>query len=151
MDLQDGSSELESSEVPPAECLTPLQTCNSQTPLPPPNSSMPEPPEEPLQSDCCGTGCTPCVFDIYQADLDRWKELAQLPPEERAARLSRGRRREAGRGCSPQVPVALSIEEYREFEVVEIEEECADVFVYKFCLPPHTVLGVGLGQHMTLR
>lgn len=34
----------------------------------------PEPPQKPLDSDCCGTGCTPCVFDIYEKELALWEE-----------------------------------------------------------------------------
>ena len=35
---------------------------------------FPPKPEEPLQSDCCGTGCTPCVFDIYDQELRLWEK-----------------------------------------------------------------------------
>lgn len=114
-----------------------------------PSSDLPEPP---LQSDCCGTGCSPCVFDIYQEDLAKWKELAELTPEERAAKLNRKRHGRTGEGvCGGNLPPALSIEDYRDFEVVEMEEVCEDVFVYKFGLPLCSVLGVDTGQHMTLR
>ena len=34
---------------------------------------FPEPPQEPQDSDCCGTGCSPCVFDIYEQELKLWK------------------------------------------------------------------------------
>lgn len=30
-------------------------------------------PVEPLPSQCCGSGCSPCVFDLYQQDLARWE------------------------------------------------------------------------------
>ena len=35
---------------------------------------LPEMPTEPLPGDCCGTGCTPCVFDIYEQEMAIWKE-----------------------------------------------------------------------------
>ena len=35
---------------------------------------FPPKPEEPLQSDCCGTGCVPCVFDIYEQELILWEK-----------------------------------------------------------------------------
>uniref|UniRef100_F2Z4B1 Cytochrome b5 reductase-like n=1 Tax=Mus musculus TaxID=10090 RepID=F2Z4B1_MOUSE len=30
-------------------------------------------PVEPLPSQCCGSGCSPCVFDLYYRDLERWE------------------------------------------------------------------------------
>ena len=33
----------------------------------------PSAPERPLDSDCCGNGCTPCVFDIYEEEVTVWK------------------------------------------------------------------------------
>lgn len=154
MDLQATSLDLESECIPSVDTLCrsqcELDGGTSQPRVPGHDSDLPEPPEEPLQSDCCGTGCSPCVFDIYQDDLAKWKELEQLSPKERAARLEERKGRKEG-ACSREIPVALSVREYREFEVIKIEKECEDVFVYKFGLPLHSVLGVSRGQHMTLR
>lgn len=37
----------------------------------------PTPPERPLPSDCCDSGCDPCVHDSYAEELDEYrKELA---------------------------------------------------------------------------
>ncbi|XP_065210352.1 NADH-cytochrome b5 reductase-like isoform X2 [Planococcus citri] len=36
-------------------------------------------PEKPLDSDCCGSGCTPCVFDVYEELLAKWKEKKRIP------------------------------------------------------------------------
>jgi hypothetical protein len=37
----------------------------------------PAPPEPPLPDECCQSGCDPCVYDLYQEALDRYKaELA---------------------------------------------------------------------------
>ncbi|KAM5247935.1 NADH-cytochrome b5 reductase-like isoform 2-T2 [Ctenodactylus gundi] len=30
-------------------------------------------PVEPLPSQCCGSGCSPCVFDLYHRDLAKWE------------------------------------------------------------------------------
>lgn len=27
----------------------------------------------PELEDCCGRGCTPCVFDVYEAALERYE------------------------------------------------------------------------------
>ena len=40
---------------------------------------LPKKPERPLDSDCCGQGCSPCVLDIYDEDLKIWeRECAQI-------------------------------------------------------------------------
>lgn len=37
----------------------------------------PQPPAQPGLEDCCRSGCTPCVFDLYEEALERYrKELA---------------------------------------------------------------------------
>jgi hypothetical protein len=33
----------------------------------------PQPPVEPALEDCCGNGCTPCIFDLYQDAYDRYE------------------------------------------------------------------------------
>jgi hypothetical protein len=38
----------------------------------------PTPPVEPDAGDCCGEGCVPCIFDIYETALQRYRDaLAQ--------------------------------------------------------------------------
>lgn len=32
----------------------------------------PTPPPQPDIDDCCRSGCTPCVFDLYEEALDRY-------------------------------------------------------------------------------
>ncbi|MCE2948164.1 MAG: oxidoreductase-like domain-containing protein [bacterium] len=42
-----------------------------------PADRPPIPPVEPSLSDCCGSGCSPCIVDLYQDALDRYEaELA---------------------------------------------------------------------------
>lgn len=46
----------------------------------------PTPPQQPEPEDCCRSGCTPCVFDLYEEELQRYKErLAQWESRQRAA------------------------------------------------------------------
>jgi hypothetical protein len=33
----------------------------------------PEPPQQPGLDDCCRSGCEPCVFDLYEDALDRYR------------------------------------------------------------------------------
>lgn len=35
-------------------------------------------PEEPDPSDCCNSGCTTCVFDIYRKQLEEWKQSKRM-------------------------------------------------------------------------
>ncbi|MBV4396916.1 oxidoreductase-like domain-containing protein [Advenella alkanexedens] len=34
----------------------------------------PVPPVRPDNDECCHSGCDPCVFDLYQNDLERYRE-----------------------------------------------------------------------------
>ena len=57
--------------------------------MPVPPSPRPVPPVQPEPEDCCRSGCTPCVFDLYEAALERYEralaawEAAQssVPPQ----------------------------------------------------------------------
>lgn len=43
-----------------------------------PGDPRPVPPERPLPGDCCGGGCDPCVYDLYDEALADYRErLAQ--------------------------------------------------------------------------
>jgi hypothetical protein len=47
----------------------------------------PQPPREPAAEECCGKGCTPCVFDVYAETLERYKaELKKVQVEDARAR-----------------------------------------------------------------
>ncbi|ATQ76046.1 hypothetical protein CR152_17000 [Massilia violaceinigra] len=35
--------------------------------------SAPLPPVQPGLEDCCRSGCTPCVFDLYDDAMDRYR------------------------------------------------------------------------------
>ncbi|TZG25229.1 hypothetical protein FYJ91_17585 [Sphingomonas montanisoli] len=55
----------------------------------------PAPPRRPDIENCCGRGCEPCIFDYYNAALERWegkmRALGLEPPE--IERAIPGRRR----------------------------------------------------------
>ena len=112
-------------------------------------SYLPERPEEPLQSDCCGTGCTPCVFDIYQEELDEWLTQKAMTPQERVEwRMSKLGVRT---GTSSDSPGALSPSEYHTFAVERVKQITSDSVVFTFRLPVGQRLGLHAGQHAVVR
>lgn len=46
----------------------------SETATRQPDAVLPRPPREPDLDECCGSGCDPCVFDLYEQRLERWRE-----------------------------------------------------------------------------
>jgi hypothetical protein len=46
-------------------------------PAPPNCEPMPEPPPRPDLDDCCGSGCDPCVFDLYDRALEQYRQALQ--------------------------------------------------------------------------
>jgi hypothetical protein len=59
-------------------CTLHLDSMNDPTDLDanPADDPRPTPPERPLLEDCCQSGCSPCIFDLYEEALDRYE--AQL-------------------------------------------------------------------------
>lgn len=40
----------------------------------PKKPAWPAPPIKPDPAECCGRGCSPCIFDYYWDALERWEE-----------------------------------------------------------------------------
>lgn len=38
------------------------------------NDPPPVPPERPAPEECCNSGCIPCVYDLYDEAMDRYRE-----------------------------------------------------------------------------
>jgi hypothetical protein len=77
--LQASSSSGAATEPAPADTARPL----------------PQPPREPGPEDCCQSGCEACVWDVYAAEMKRYKEAvaaatggAPPPPPTSAAAAS---------------------------------------------------------------
>jgi len=56
---------------------------------------MPQPPPEPDLDACCGNGCDPCIFDLYDLEKDRYRQ-ALREWEARQARHVRPAQGEGG-------------------------------------------------------
>lgn len=35
---------------------------------------LPPPPRKPDPDECCGSGCIPCILEVYEDELDAWKK-----------------------------------------------------------------------------
>ena len=113
-----------------------------------PLAYLPEAPVEPLPTDCCGTGCAPCVMDIFQAELETWLKLKAMSPEERA-KWRRQRLSTTEKPCG--LKCALSTVEYQTLLVQNVKQVASDSFVFTFTLPSGYCLGFQTGQHYILR
>jgi hypothetical protein len=56
---------------------TPPSSASGTPDTSPEDDPRPVPPPRPTSADCCRGGCDPCVFDLYDAALERYEaELA---------------------------------------------------------------------------
>ncbi|XP_030428183.1 NADH-cytochrome b5 reductase-like isoform X1 [Gopherus evgoodei] len=97
-------------------------------------------PTEPLQSQCCGSGCKPCVYDVYQKELAQWEE----------AKAKKDRRlltKQKEESCNSE----LNPDTFTAFKISSVEQLTEDTYQYKFELPGNSSLGLNLGQHIVLR
>ncbi|KAM5266340.1 NADH-cytochrome b5 reductase-like isoform 2-T9 [Hipposideros larvatus] len=97
-------------------------------------------PVEPLPSQCCGSGCSPCVFDLYQRDLARWE----------AARASKDRGLLRGKE-SQSCPSKLNPETFLAFHISAVDKLTKDTYRIQFALPGNSQLSLRPGQHLILR
>ena len=102
--------------------------------------SLPEPPEKPLDSDCCGTGCIPCVFDIYEEEVKKWNV--------ECFKIKTGKNSDVQLGDRDE---ALSTSEFRSFVLESITKLTGDSCIYRFNIPGNKKLGIKIGQHLIMR
>jgi len=57
--------------------------------LPPDDDPMPEPPFEVSDNMCCGSGCDPCILDIYYAELRDYRNRLAAWQARQQARQSK--------------------------------------------------------------
>ncbi|HWY23338.1 MAG TPA: oxidoreductase-like domain-containing protein [Nevskia sp.] len=41
------------------------------------DQDLPPRPQPPRDSDCCRSDCPICVFDLYERELERWREQVE--------------------------------------------------------------------------
>jgi cytochrome-b5 reductase len=109
---------------------------------------LPEEPEKPLPSDCCGSGCSPCVMDIFEEDMARWIKLKSLTVLERKLVYDDLQRKK--KDDQHRLP-ALNPGKFFSMEILSIVRETKDSFLYKFKLPEGRCLGLSTGQHIVAR
>ena len=102
---------------------------------------LPESPVKPLDSDCCGTGCVPCVFDIYDEEMLRRKKEGDRI---RSGAIST----DLQTGDAVQV---LSTSEFRPFALESITRVTRDSCLYRFMITGNRKLGLKIGQHLIMR
>lgn len=51
----------------------------------PARMNKPTPPRKPEPQECCGTGCIPCVMDIYEEELWQYEKDLKAWDEAHAA------------------------------------------------------------------
>ena len=121
---------------------------------------FPPRPEEPQESDCCGSGCSLCVFDIYRLQLLEWeKQCSDIL---------------CNAGCYSKVSdtetneLLISPVKFSLFQLLSVWQHTHDTFLYLFqavrassepdqksAVTEYThvkkPLGISVGQHLVMR
>ncbi|KAJ6662548.1 hypothetical protein lerEdw1_011685 [Lerista edwardsae] len=105
-------------------------------------------PSEPLPSQCCGSGCKPCIYDVYQKELERWEEAKAKKDR---SLLIRKKQQVAIFKLIHSSNSELTPEAFTAFIISSMDQLTEDTYQYKFELPGNSNLGLTLGQHIVLR
>ncbi|XP_035756115.1 NADH-cytochrome b5 reductase-like isoform X2 [Egretta garzetta] len=97
-------------------------------------------PQEPSPSQCCGSGCKPCIYDVYEKELAQW-ERAKAKQDK--SLLMEKKKQSNNSELNPDTFTAFSIS--------SVEQLTEDTYQYKFELPGNSSLRLSLGQHIVLR
>lgn len=76
------------------------------------------PPERPSESDCCGTGCVPCILDVYDKEYTLWKHRQSCENRDQLRRD------------------LLSVTNYKAYNITCIKQLNEDVYMYTFAAIP---------------
>ncbi|KAM6077702.1 NADH-cytochrome b5 reductase-like isoform 4-T5 [Theristicus caerulescens] len=97
-------------------------------------------PQEPSPSQCCGSGCKPCIYDVYEKELAQW-ERAKAKQDK--SLLMEKKEQSNNSELNPDTFTA--------FNISSVEQLTEDTYQYKFELPGNSNLRLSLGQHIVLR
>ncbi|XP_069498247.1 NADH-cytochrome b5 reductase-like isoform X3 [Ambystoma mexicanum] len=100
-------------------------------------------PVQPLPSQCCGSGCTPCIFDIYQKELALWEEAKKRNDKNYLTNKETNKK--------DSNAAIIDSEMFTAFKLCSVERLTDDTCQYRFELPRGWTLGLTLGQHIVLR
>ena len=97
----------------------------------------PPEPTKPLDTDCCGSGCSTCVFDLYDLDMKKWRKRCDEIDEN-------------------VVPCAIikdiiSIYEFKYFKIIDINSISSAVKIFTFQIDGNRSLPLECGQHIVAR
>ncbi|KAL4236776.1 NADH-cytochrome b5 reductase-like [Mactra antiquata] len=107
-------------------------------------TEFPQKPERPLDSDCCGQGCDPCILDLYAEDLRIWEDECQ--------RIRNGEdKKPIDPGLKQANGPVLSPTEYKMFIIESVSQETHNSYRFKLTLPHGQTLGLKTGQHVVIR
>lgn len=93
------------------------------------SEDSPGKPLKPFEWQCCGLGCRPCVFDVYEEELSIWQKKSQTDTVNR-------------------LQFDMSIDDYTNCEIIRLEPHCPDTYLFHFQLPHNTKLTFKAGQHV---
>ncbi|XP_072788947.1 NADH-cytochrome b5 reductase-like isoform X2 [Taeniopygia guttata] len=97
-------------------------------------------PQEPSPSQCCGSGCKPCIYDVYEKELAQWERAKAIQDKS----LLMGKKEQSNNS-------ELNPDTFTAFSVSSVEQLTEDTYQYKFELPGNSSLQLSLGQHIVLR
>lgn len=94
-------------------------------------------PTKPRDEDCCGNGCSTCVFDLYELELSRWRQKCQRIDDQNDEE-------------DIEKDEIISIFEYRSFRLIDIIDH-SPILYFTFEIPNNKKLPMARGQHLVAR
>ena len=99
--------------------------------------TYPPEPRKPSDDECCGSGCSTCVFDLYDLELSKWRARCQ--------QIDDGQDED-----TDSTEGVVSVYEYRAFRITDIKIDYGITY-FTFEVPGNGRLPLALGQHLVVR